>query len=121
MTESKGIHRINIHKVWTNECHSAATLLKHEQKMSKTDGAKSSEEIEEMTRVPYQLIGSLMHLTFYTRPDIMNAVTKLFQFNANPGRAHWTQAKHVLRYLSRKPKPTRSCTKPSTNAYNSNP
>jgi len=27
-------------------------------------------------------------------------VTKLSQYNANPGRLHWVQAKHILRYLS---------------------
>jgi len=85
-------------KYGLNECRSVATFLERGQKMSKMDSAKSSEEIEEMARMPYrQLIGS-MHLALYTMPDIMHAVTKLSQFNANPGRAYW--AKHVLRYLS---------------------
>jgi len=63
--------------------------LSNTDKMSKTDDAKSSEKIEEIARVPYQqFIGSLMHLALYTRLDIMHAVTKLSQFNANPSRAH---------------------------------
>jgi len=37
-----------------------------------------------------------MHLTIYTRPDIIHAITKLSQFNSNPGRIHWKQAKHLL-------------------------
>jgi len=27
-------------------------------------------------------------------------VTKLSQFNSNPGRIHWNQAKHLLHYLN---------------------
>jgi len=69
--------------------------------MSKRDGPSSPDEKAEMATVPYRrLVGSLMHLVIYTRPDIMHAVTKLSQFNANPGRIRWNQAKHLLRYLS---------------------
>jgi len=41
-----------------------------------------------------------MYLSQYTRPDIAFAVSKL-SHNSNPGRIHWHQAKHVLRYLSK--------------------
>lgn len=55
-----------------------------------------------MSRIPYrELIGSLMYLSQYTRPDIAFAASKLSQYNSNPGRAHWIQAKHVLRYLNK--------------------
>ena len=55
-----------------------------------------------MYNVPYrEAIGSLMHLAVNTRPDILFAVTKLSQYNVNPGRQHWDQVKHVLRYLSK--------------------
>lgn len=88
-------------KFGLEECRTTATPLEHGLRMSKEDGPKSPTEIEEMTKVPYrQLIGSLMHLALYTRPDIMYAVTKLSQYNTNPGRIHWAQAKHILRYLS---------------------
>lgn len=83
------------------KCRATSTPLEHGLKMSREDGPKSSKEKEEMTKVPYRhLIGSLMHLALYTRPDIMHAVTKLSQYNTNPGRIHWTQVKHVLRYLN---------------------
>lgn len=46
------------------------------------------------------LIGSLMYLATYTRPDIKHAVSLLSQFNEYPGPYHhWTAAKRVLRYL----------------------
>ncbi|GBE89144.1 hypothetical protein SCP_1501500 [Sparassis crispa] len=46
------------------------------------------------------LIGSLMYAAIATRPDIAHAVQRLSSFTANPGMAHWTAAKRVLRYLS---------------------
>ena len=50
---------------------------------------------------PYStLIGSLMYLASCTRPDIAQAVGALARYMANPTTAHWTAAKHVLRYLS---------------------
>ena len=52
--------------------------------------------------VPYQaLIGSLMYAAVGTRPDIAFAVQALSQFNASHTAAHWTAARHVLRYLKR--------------------
>lgn len=88
-------------KFGLQECRATATPLKHGLKMSTENGAKLPNEKEEMDKIPYrQLIGSLMYLALYTRPDIMHAVTKLSQYNTNSGRIHWTQAKHVLRYLS---------------------
>ena len=46
------------------------------------------------------LIGSLMYAAVATRPDIAYAVQRLSSFTANPGLAHWTAAKRVLRYLA---------------------
>ena len=46
-------------------------------------------------------VGSLMHLGLCTRPDILFAVTKLSQFNVNPGREYWNQVKHIFMYLSK--------------------
>ena len=48
-----------------------------------------------------EAVGSLMHLGLCTRPDILFAVTKLSQFNVNPGREHWNLIKHIFRYLSK--------------------
>jgi len=53
-----------------------------------------------MQKVPYhKAISSLMYTTIGTRPDITYAVTTLSQYLQNPGRAHWEQAKQVIRYL----------------------
>jgi len=69
-------------KYGLTECRTAAAPLDHGTKMSKRDGPSSPDEKAEMAAVPYRrLVGSLMHLAIYTRPDIIHAVTKLSQFN----------------------------------------
>lgn len=53
-----------------------------------------------MSRLPYrELLGSLMYLYIGTRPDLSFAIQYLSRYQANPGRAHWDAALHVLRYL----------------------
>ena len=69
-------------------------------KLSKDDCPTTEAEKELMQEFPYQsLIGTLMYAMLATRPDIAFAVGALSKFNANPGRVHWDQAVHVLRYL----------------------
>ena len=66
---------------------------------------KTEQEKEEMRKVPYiNVVGSLMYLAVATRPDIAHAVGVISQFNANPGSAHWSAAKRILRYLKGTPK-----------------
>ena len=84
------------------ECRGATTPLEPGVKISKEDSPKTQEEREKMSEVPYRrLIGSLIYLALNTRPDLLYAVTKLSQYNTDPGEAHWHQAKHVLRYLNK--------------------
>lgn len=53
-----------------------------------------------MSKVPYiNAVGALMYLATCTRPDIAYTVSKLAQFNTNPGRQHWIAVKHLFRYL----------------------
>lgn len=83
------------------ECRETSTPLDPGIRLSKEDAPKTEEEKKLMVNIPYrELIGSLMFLALYTRPDILFAVTKLSQYNSNPGKQHWHQAKHILRYLS---------------------
>ncbi|KAJ3489748.1 hypothetical protein NLJ89_g11496 [Agrocybe chaxingu] len=46
------------------------------------------------------LVGCLLYLTVSARPDIAFYVMWLGQFAANPDRAHFRLAKHVLHYLA---------------------
>jgi hypothetical protein len=64
---------------------------------------KLTKEGEPLDREIYgysQLIGSLMHLSVCTRPDIAQAVGALARYMAQPTAAHWQAGKGVLRYLS---------------------
>jgi hypothetical protein len=47
-----------------------------------------------------KLVGELLYLAMYTRPDIALAVMKLAQHNSSPELRHYAAAKRVLRYLA---------------------
>jgi hypothetical protein len=53
-----------------------------------------------MKSIPYRAaVGRLLHISNITRPDIATAVGIVARFSANPGMAHWTAVKRILRYL----------------------
>lgn len=57
-------------------------------------------EAVKIDRTQYQeLIGSLLHLSVYSRPDISCSVNMLSQFNQDPRKQHWNSALKVVRYL----------------------
>jgi hypothetical protein len=45
------------------------------------------------------MIGSLLYLAVYSRPDILYAVVKLSQFCTNPSAVHLAAVKRIFRYL----------------------
>ncbi|THH10842.1 hypothetical protein EW145_g1039, partial [Phellinidium pouzarii] len=78
----------------------ASMLLIVGKALTKGDSPVTKEGKVEMQGVPYSvLIGSFMYLVVWTRPDLAYSAMALSQFSSNPGIAHWTEAKHVLRYL----------------------
>ena len=84
----------------TDTC-SVPTPLAKSVPLSKEDCPQSPEDLEYMKSVPYlSAVGSLMYLAVGTCPDIAFAVGALSRFNANPGRAHWKQVRHVFKYLA---------------------
>ncbi|TYK04654.1 ty1-copia retrotransposon protein [Cucumis melo var. makuwa] len=46
-----------------------------------------------------KIIGSVMYLMNYTRPDVVYAVSRLSRYTHNPDRYHWDALCHLLRYL----------------------
>jgi hypothetical protein len=51
---------------------------------------------------PYRaMVGSLLYLSNWTRPDISFAVSELSRFVSNPGKPHLEAAKRVFRYLKK--------------------
>ena len=46
-----------------------------------------------------KIIGSVMFLMNYTRPDIAYAVSRLSRYTHNPNTEHWNALHRLLRYL----------------------
>jgi hypothetical protein len=82
------------------DCAPVASPGDHSLKLSTDHCPKTTEEKEEMKRIPYrQAIGSLMFAGVCTRPDILYEVCKCAQYSENPGRIHWTRVKRIMRYI----------------------
>jgi hypothetical protein len=45
------------------------------------------------------MVGSLLHLACWTRPDISFAVSELSRFVSAPGQLHMAASKHLVRYI----------------------
>jgi transposase InsO family protein len=61
---------------------------------------RTDDERRAMAGVPYaSAVGSLMYVMVATRPDLAAAVSVVSRYMANPGPAHWTAVKRILRYL----------------------
>ena len=61
---------------------------------------QKEEEKESMKAVPFrECIGSVMHLTHLTRPDIAYAVGQVSRYSQNPGQEHWKALKRIMAYL----------------------
>ena len=74
------------------DCHPTATPAEPGGVLKANQGEKAN--------IPYrQIIGSLMHLTVSTRPDIAFIVSKLSQYLDNPSNDHWRAVKRILAYL----------------------
>ena len=58
---------------------------------------------DEQRKLYMQLVGSLLWLANFTRPDISFATSQLARFLTTPGKTHIYYARHVLRYLAGTP------------------
>jgi hypothetical protein len=88
-----------LNKFNMTESNAAETPMNQEV-LSKSQSPSTNEDINYMRTIPYrEAVGSLMYLMVCTRPDIAMAVSEVSKFLANPGRAHWTAVKRILRYL----------------------
>ena len=77
-----------------------STPLATHFKLSKEMCPKTQEDIEYMSKVPYQsAVGNLMYAMVCTRPDIAHAVGVVSRYMSNPGKQHWLAVKWILRYL----------------------
>lgn len=82
------------------DCNAAPTPLDVNQRLTKEMCPGTEEEKENMKNIPYrELVGGLQFVAQCTRLDISHAVSLVSSFCSNPGPAHWTAAKRILRYL----------------------
>ena len=82
------------------QCAPVKTPMVPNSHLTKTMCPQTPEEQEEMKSHPYiNIVGAIMYLAFFTRPDILFAVVVLARFMSNPGLEHWTALKHLMRYL----------------------
>lgn len=83
-----------------DDCNPVASPIDINQKLSSESCAKTDLERKEMVDVPYQAaVGSILFAAQVSRPDVCYAINLVSRFNKNPGRAHWTAVKRILRYL----------------------
>lgn len=76
------------------------TPCDHGSLLSRADCPKNEDEREQMKNKDYRgLVGSLMYLMTGSRPDIAFAIQCVSKYLNNPGPAHWTAAKRILRYV----------------------
>ncbi|CAH1438180.1 unnamed protein product [Lactuca virosa] len=71
-------------------------------KLSKTQSPSIEANIAEMSRVLYaSVVGSIMYAMTCTRPHVAFALSMVSRYQGNPGKAHWTAVKNILKYLRR--------------------
>jgi hypothetical protein len=69
-------------------------------KLTKTPLDEVHTVVPESVYPHMKVVGTLLHLVNYTRPDLPHAVGILCRFNHAPGPPHIATAKSVLRYLN---------------------
>lgn len=77
------------------ECRTRSTPLPHDAKLMKG----GSEPLEDPGKYA-TLVGTLSHVSIYTRPDISKSVNSLARYISCPTIAHWQAALGIVRYLS---------------------
>ncbi|KAL0410471.1 UNVERIFIED_CONTAM: Retrovirus-related Pol polyprotein from transposon TNT 1-94 [Sesamum latifolium] len=81
-------------------CSSTAAPIVKGDKFGIHQSPQNSLEENQMKNIPYaSVVGSLMYVQVYTRPDIAFAVGMLGRYQSNPGIEHWKTAKKVMCYL----------------------
>ena len=88
-------------KFGMDQCKTVSTPALPGTQVTKADCPTTDEQKQEMVAVPYKsLAGSLLHAVNGTRPDICFATNILCRYMSNPGPAHWSAGKRILRYLA---------------------
>jgi hypothetical protein len=76
--------------------------MSHGVTLSRNQCPKIVDERVQMSGVPYaSAVGSIMYAMICTRPDVSYALSVSSRYQSDPGVAHWTVVKNILKYLRR--------------------
>ena len=76
------------------------TPLANHFRLSTNQCPKIDDEVKDMSKVPYvSVVGCLMYVMVYTRPDLAHVVNLVSKFLSNLGRMHLDAVKWIFRYL----------------------
>jgi Reverse transcriptase (RNA-dependent DNA polymerase) len=76
--------------------------MSHGINLGKKHCPSTNAELETMKKISYaSVIGSIMYAMICTRPDVSYTLSVTSRHPANPGIAHWTVVKTILKYLRR--------------------
>jgi len=84
-----------LHRFGMEKCNPAKTPFSNSSQLHR----KTDDEEPANAQLYSEIIGSIGHLSNYTRPDLAFTVSKLSQYLSNPSIIHMQAAKHVLRYI----------------------
>ena len=82
-----------------SECNPAPTPMMPNSRLLRADSPAKGKEEKKLIKEYQKLVGALLYLTAWTRPDCAFAVNQAAKFMSNPGPTHLAAAKRILRYL----------------------
>lgn len=93
--DQEGLITRTVERYLGRNCYPSSIPWSHSTKLEAYEGNSS-----DFDRKRYQaIVGSLLYVSRYTRPDITAIVGVTTRFCSNPGRNHIDAAERVLRYL----------------------
>ena len=81
-------------------CKPVDTLIEKSTKLTMDMCPSSDAEKDRMRHVPYACaVGSLVHIMYFTSPDMAFVVGLVSRCQSNPRMSHWNAIKCILPYL----------------------
>eukprot|EP00961_Rhodomonas_salina_P203744 2749096-Rhodomonas_salina.1 len=77
-----------------------STPMEANTHLSASDSPPAHKLDRKFRREYQRIVGSLMYLARFTRPDLALAVNQCSRFMSNPGPSHMIAARRILRYLA---------------------
>ena len=98
ISQRRYIERV-LERFGMQDCKPAHTPLPINIRLRKRDYDPDNPDPPADQTLYHEIIGSLNHPAQWSRPDVVNAISKLSQYLHDPSVNHLTAAKHLLRYF----------------------